>query len=584
MRIPAFITLLAPLLFAPDLALAEAQSAAEIWDQVGSGARSALVDYSFRTELNPSGGFQLTLRRVSDQADASASIDRVDPIETSVIWSDGSEAFHFNSRLQQYKPVDSLTSEISQTLGHGTAQALMVPLLIAGKGQPVWNPTALSYSTEVACGDQRCHLLGLSSPNGMESLLMWVGTEDFLIRKLEASVQSPDAAIELALSDGNVAWDPQALATTFKVTHDVRLKPASTDPSTGFTLPPAAQRVVRFEPRNGEEPPTEVQDLVFSDEVSVALTTVVVRVVDNKGAPVLGLTPEDFDIKLGKQELPVMSVDWISSSFDTKLGSLPVVDEEYREETSLSAKQVIFWIQADFNAVRIKGHLRMIPFAARLLDSLHPNDFAAVLSYDSQLRLWQDFTREHEPLKEALERAIRFGGQAWNRKSSHISLSIARNLDFTAARKVASPEEALEETAKALIPLPGEKVIVYLGWGLGELSSFGFSMTGEYADTLAALDAARATVFVLDVTDAGYHTLEAGLQTVAQHTGGTYAKTSLFASQATNRLAGVLSGYYLLTVDSTKIANGASPVVSNPANEFSVELLNHKGTVLAKTR
>lgn len=587
MRSPVTACLVVCLVLVPHRLAADRPGAADVWENVKRAYRELdlyqdqgrlekraaaetpqqITEYSIQTELYPSGNFRLTLHQGGSGVDQGTS---------SIIWSEGSQVYHYNSRLQQYKPVDSLIAEISQTLGYGTAQALMVPLLIAGKGEPLWIPTVLSYGDEVECGDQRCHRVELSSPNGLESLVIWAGTEDFLIRKLEAAVQSPSAAIELALAGGEVAWNPRSLATTFTVALDLLTAPAGDAPQSGFTPPPRARMVARFDPAERREPPTGNQGVVFTDEISVDLTTLVVRVVDHKGAPILGLTPQDFSIKARRQELPIASVDWVSSSFDSSFGGRSGGDEGFRLNSLEAAKLVVFWLQADFNAVRIKGHLRMIPFAARLLDSLHPNDFAAVVSYDSQLRLWQDFTRDHQPLREALERAVRFGGQAWNRRSSHLSLSIARHLDFEAARRVASPEEALRETAKALTAIPGEKIIIYLGWGLGELSSFGFSMTGEYSATLEALDAARATVFVLDVTDAGYHTLEAGLQTIAQHTGGTYAKTSLFAGQVTDRLARVISGYYLLTVDSSGVESGTG--------ELKVSLLDKKGTVLVKRR
>jgi len=58
-------------------------------------------------------------------------------------------------------------------------------------------------------------------------------------------------------------------------------------------------------------------------------------------------------------------------------------------------------------------------------------------------------------------------------------------------------------------------------------------------------------VFVLDVSQADYHSLEVGLQNVAAHTGGTYSRTLHFASQAISRLARTLGGYYLVTIDRT---------------------------------
>ena len=67
-------------------------------------------------------------------------------------------------------------------------------------------------------------------------------------------------------------------------------------------------------------------------------------------------------------------------------------------------------------------------------------------------------------------------------------------------------------------------------------------MTAEYQPAVRALEAARATVFVLDVSQADYHSLEVGLQNVASHTGGPYDRTFHVASQAVRRLAQAFAG------------------------------------------
>src|SRR3954469_23270588 len=51
----------------------------------------------------------------------------------------------------------------------------------------------------------------------------------------------------------------------------------------------------------------------FQDEITVALRTVTVRVVDDFGRPILGLTPRDFRVRLRGREVPVAGVDWIAS-------------------------------------------------------------------------------------------------------------------------------------------------------------------------------------------------------------------------------------------------------------------------------
>ncbi len=129
-------------------------------------------------------------------------------------------------------------------------------------------------------------------------------------------------------------------------------------------------------------------------------------------------------------------------------------------------------------------------------------------------------------------------------------------------------------TAAALSALPGEKVLVFLAWGLGDFSPMGTKMTPAFAPAVRALTAARATVFVLDVTEADSHSLEVGLRGIADATGGTYDKTNLFPSLAMRQLARTISGYYVLSLDAAALPESGGSV--------DVELRGRRGTVLLR--
>ena len=101
--------------------------------------------------------------------------------------------------------------------------------------------------------------------------------------------------------------------------------------------------------------------------------------------------------------------------------------------------------------------------------------------------------------------------------------------------------------------LPGSKSIVFIGHGFGRLGWTGVTMEHGYEDARDALMAARASVFSLDVTNADYHSLDAGLQLVSRETGGFFARTHLFTQQAMNRLTSVLAGYYVLFLEQPNV-------------------------------
>lgn len=355
----------------------------------------------------------------------------------------------------------------------------------------------------------------------------------------------------------------------------------------------------------------------FGDEIAVRLVTVVLRVVDGAGNPLQGLTPNDFRVRVGRREVPVAAVDWIASGEERQpvapgeggavaggeaaalpaapgippaaaaapgnppaAPGAPASPPPAASAPGAPGKLVVIFVQADNNSPsRVRGHLRTLPFTRELLAALQPDDRVAVVSFDSHLKLWQDFTRDRETVPEVIYQAIHFGGQPPLPPMPPLSAgpaspSLARSFDAREALRAASPERALAVTAEALAALPGEKVMVFLAWGLGSFSSMGTHMTPAFAPAVRALTAARATVFVLDVTEADSHDLEVGLRGIADATGGTYDKTYLFPALAVRQLARTISGHYVLTLDAA--------LLPKAGGEVEVELRGRRGTVLQR--
>lgn len=318
----------------------------------------------------------------------------------------------------------------------------------------------------------------------------------------------------------------------------------------------------------------------FEDEITVSLVTVTVRAVDALGRPILGLGPEDFRVRVGRREVPVAAVDWYGAgSVDPGTPAPEPTAPPAAEPAGPSppatrppGKLVVFFVQADLNPTRISGQLRLRPYTAELLDTLDPEDRMAVVSFDSHLHLRQDFTRDREAVYSAIDRGMLYGSSETGPGEGEVAL--ADSFDPAAAFDAASPERGLEVMAEALEALPGEKVVVYLGWGLGRFGSFGVTMTPAFAPAVRALRRAKATVFVLDVTSADYHSLEVGLEAVAAQTGGTYAKTHVLTGLATDFLAQAISGHYVLTID--------AEALTEQRGEITVELRGRKGSVLGR--
>src|SRR5436305_3582584 len=200
----------------------------------------------------------------------------------------------------------------------------------------------------------------------------------------------------------------------------------------GFGLPAGARQETAA-------PPVQ-----FEAAIDVSLTTVVVRVVDTWGQPVPDLTPRDFRVRAGKLEVPVVAVDWTSGD-DPPPAAAPVPPAPFADAAPVTealphppGRLMVFFVQADLNPPSISGQLRLRPHTRELLETLHPEDRIAVVSYDSHLKLRQNFTRDHASAYAALDEAMLWGPEREIAPAGPDSL--AGHFDFAAAREAASPE------------------------------------------------------------------------------------------------------------------------------------------------
>jgi VWFA-related protein len=215
------------------------------------------------------------------------------------------------------------------------------------------------------------------------------------------------------------------------------------------------------------------------------------------------------------------------------------------------SRQLVFLFQKDLASSRVNGLLRMMRESERFVDRLDPDDRVAVLVFDSRLRVWQEFTTDHDRLRAGLGRGIFVGPPADEPTGPSLRERLA-----AADAAAYTPERALLAIGRALEPLPGAKSLVLFGYGFGTLHApFGDLRTTradldrDYELAREALVAARVTVFGLDISNADFHSLETSLMDVAEETGGFYSRTRDFPIAAMDRLDGSLQGYYVLAVE-----------------------------------
>ena len=322
----------------------------------------------------------------------------------------------------------------------------------------------------------------------------------------------------------------------------------------------------------GQEPPHRLPGIETSRVVLEA------RVTDPRGRRLAGLGPLDFRLEVDGREVPVESAVWVAER-GTDRPSLGPSGESVPSESASpgradSSRALVLLFQKDFEGSRLRGLLRALGQAKELLSPLTPRDRVAVLTFDSHLRLHLDFTGDLAAVRRTLDESVllRWPGPV----EAGEPPSLAAHLDRREAREAASPEQALLALGRALEGIPGTKTILLFGYGLGQLRGGTVVLDHDYGAARRALEEARAAVFCLDVTQADWHSLEVGLQQVAEDTGGQYFKVHENAGAALARVAAALSGHYVLAFERPEGRRGEHRV--------RLALDGRRGTVLTRSR
>jgi VWFA-related protein len=350
-------------------------------------------------------------------------------------------------------------------------------------------------------------------------------------------------------------------------------------PQKGRGLPSAPPRAARPAP-----PPVVERPGAFREEARVDRVVIDAYVTYDDGEPIRDLGATDFVVRVDGRRVPLESVEWVPATANEAAASLKPGEITWGDAPTIPepvlayppGRVIVLFYQTDYEPLRIGGFLRMAQYTGRFLQTLLPTDRVAVVSFDSHLKLRQDFTSDPQKIRDAMISCLRTENP--ERIEPGPFPSLARHFDYKAAAKAVTPERGLDLVARALEPIPGGKSMLYFGWGLGTIGG----LTGpipqeqkEYARALQSLSAARVSIFTLDITDADYHTLEHRLEAVAEATGGTYQKTHLFPAAALDRVTRAISGRYVLVFVKPNLPRGAHGV--------EVMLAGRKGKIAARS-
>lgn len=482
--------------------------------------------------------------------------------DESVVWLADEAVKVYDGGLWQVKTVRSIAEGIEDVLGPTVGQALLVPTLLeTGVDSALDTLAAIATSAtlgdpESCFGDRECRLL--SAPlAGDGEVRLTVETGTFWIHDVELVVH------QAAPADDAPRATSGAKTTTVRVSHsDAGSDVGFSEARVTFSPSITTREVTEWERAESQELEELDLETGFFDEITVDIFTKVVRIVSDSGHPLRDLGPRDLIATIGYHELPITAVDWYRASpelFDEVESAGPAMETTKIESRG---RLIVIFLQNDFVHTRMKGQMKLFPGLSRLVDNLAPADRVAVLSYFADLKLWQDFTSDREAIKASLEQAF-YPGASPNKVEASPGISLLAHFDQDAARNVINSVEALHLAAHALSRLPGEKEIIFFGYGI----------EGDRAvPMLKALQAAHAVMFVVDTTQAERHRLRDRLEEVAVATGGTYAPSYGNTSAALDKIERTIAGHYVITID-----RSATPDVRG---RLVVRLRDKKGKVL----
>lgn len=338
-------------------------------------------------------------------------------------------------------------------------------------------------------------------------------------------------------------------------------------------------------------PAALAQDAEFGEEIKVNEVLLDVIVTDKNGTVIVGLQPEDFVVREGREPVQVSDVTFYSSSVaESPIATLagegarvdPVPEDRYF---------VLFFDdqrknQSDVRVNLVQRQMRAGRDAAEWArESLAPADWVAVVGYQRSLRVYTDFTRDPQRIASAISAAASgeegMGNWPSRQKEDGAGPSLTDDLPQgkELVKKSTRVYSALSLVADATADVVGRKNLVYFGIGFGRLNSFGQYERDPryYPGMVKALNDANVAVYPLDVTPQGVeHSFEGALTDVSEETGGRYFPFFSSFTTPLNEIAQETGGYYLLSYRSER------PADESGYQEVSVATVNPEFRVRAR--
>jgi len=312
-----------------------------------------------------------------------------------------------------------------------------------------------------------------------------------------------------------------------------------------------------------EKPQAEFQGKVNVNEVLLD-----VLVTDAKGNVIVGLDKNDFVVKENGKPVALTGVTFYSNrrllESSPKLAKQGVTTDQATEDRYF----VLFFQDQKESAQEAPQLLTQQMEAAKRargwVDAeLLPNDWVAVVSYDSRLKVQQDFTHDRRALVAAIGDAMQgkdpegnFPSRIQGGKGPSLLAGLPKGDELR--DRTPNVYEALQQVARSAGNVRGRKNLLLFTFGLpGRENTFGSFVPDDryFNPTVRTLNNNNVAVYSLDLTPpAVTHTLSDSLNLLSKDTGGRYFFNVTNFSTPLDQVAKENNGYYLLSYESTQPA------------------------------
>lgn len=305
----------------------------------------------------------------------------------------------------------------------------------------------------------------------------------------------------------------------------------------------------------------------FGEKITVNEVLLDVLVTDKKGNVIVGLEPSDFVVKENGKPVELTGLTFYS---DRRLLGSPqaLAKEGVKVDQVPEDRFFILFFDDQKNAATEAPELlsRQVEAGQRakdwVLKSRQPADWVAVVSWDSKLKVQQDFTRDGRALAEAIGDAMKAKDREGNwpsriKEDAGPSLYAALPKGNDLRDKTTTIYDALRVLGDAAGKIRGRKNLIFFTTGFGQLNSFGQYTPDNryYPGMVQTLNDNNIAVYTLDLVPAGtIHPLSNAMTQLSSDTGGQYYTNFSTFLTPLKEIGAENSGYYLLSYRSEQPA------------------------------